>query len=216
MASLAHVTSRLGNVKPETRSIAAEVFLAAHEAGHEIWFMWGIGTSQEHRTGLALDLMVRNRSAGDWVRNYLWKHRKRLRLRHVIWEQHITSTTTRPGVRVKMEDRGNPTANHYDHVHTWHFAGKYQSPTDGDDQSDLKKGSKGDKVRRLQQFLRNNFPAYRNSVSYQRGQLIEVDGVFGRQTEAWVKEFQRRVGISRTGVVDSRTAGRLRDHGYRY
>jgi hypothetical protein len=127
--SLAYVTSRLGNVKPETRKIAEELYNAAKAAGHDIWFMWGMGTSAEHKTGLALDLMIRNEAGGDWVRNYLWTHRKRLRLRHVIWEQHITSTVNQPGKRRPMEDRGNPTANHYDHVHTWHFAGSYQTPS---------------------------------------------------------------------------------------
>lgn len=126
--SLAYVTSRLGNVKPETRKIAEELYNAAKKAGHDIWFMWGMGTSAEHKTGLALDLMVHNNAAGDFVRNYLWTNRKRLRLRHVIWEQHITSTVNQPGVRRKMEDRGNPTANHFDHVHTWHFGGQYQPP----------------------------------------------------------------------------------------
>lgn len=130
--SLAYVTSRLGNVKPETRKIAEELYNAAKAAGHDIWFMWGMGTSAEHKTGLALDLMIRNNAAGDWVRNYLWTHRKRLRLRHVIWEQHITSTVNQPGKRRLMEDRGNPTANHFDHVHTWHFAGAYQPPSGGD------------------------------------------------------------------------------------
>lgn len=126
--SLAYVTSRLGSVKPETRAIAEELYNAAKKAGHDIWFMWGMGTSAEHKTGLALDLMVHNNAAGDFVRNYLWTNRKRLRLRHVIWEQHITSTVNQPGVRRKMEDRGNPTANHFDHVHTWHFGGAYQPP----------------------------------------------------------------------------------------
>lgn len=129
--SLAYVTSRLGNVKPETRKIAEELYNAAKKAGHDIWFMWGMGTSAEHKTGLALDLMVHNNAAGDWVRNYLWTHRKRLRLRHVIWEQRITSTVNQPGKVRLMEDRGNPTANHYDHVHTWHFAGSYQAPSSG-------------------------------------------------------------------------------------
>lgn len=128
MSTFASVSKKIGKVKPETKSIAKEVYEAAKKAGHEIWYIWGMGTSVEHATGRALDLMVRNEAAGDWVRNYLWTHRKRLRLHHVIWEQHITSTTVRPGVRVKMADRGNPTANHYDHIHTLHFAGKYQAP----------------------------------------------------------------------------------------
>lgn len=128
-ASYATVSAKLGKVKPETKSISKELYDAAKAAGHEIWFMWGMGTSSEHATGRALDLMVRNEKAGDWIRNYIWTHRKRLRLQHVIWEQHITSTVTQPGVRRKMSDRGSVTENHMDHVHVLFFAGKYQAPS---------------------------------------------------------------------------------------
>lgn len=123
-----YVSSKLGSIQPATRSVAKEVFDAAKAAGHEIWFMWGMGSSAEHRTGRALDLMVRNEAGGDWIRNYLWNNRKRLRLQHVIWEQHITSTVTQPGVRRLMPDRGNSTKNHFDHNHLLLFAGAYQAP----------------------------------------------------------------------------------------
>lgn len=123
-----YVSSRLGKVDPETKLIAEEIYKATKKAGHDIWFMWGMGTSADHKTGNALDLMVRNEASGDFVRNYIWTHRKRLRLKHVIWEQHITSTVTQPGVRRKMADRGNPTANHFDHPHVLFFPGKYQAP----------------------------------------------------------------------------------------
>jgi hypothetical protein len=217
MSTWEHVSSRLGNVPAATRSIAKEIFEAAQKAGHDIWFMWGMGTSQEHRTGRALDLMVRTNAAGDWVRNYVWTHRKRLRLIHVIWEQHITSTVTRPGVRVKMEDRGNPTANHFDHNHVWFFSGAYQPPSSSTPSSTiLRAGSKGTSVRRVQRFLLNTFPAYRSSVRYMPGRYITVDGIYGRQTEAWVKEFQRRTRLSQTGQVDTATLKKLRQYGYDY
>lgn len=124
-----YVSSKLGSaLKPETRAKAKEIFDAAAKAGHEIWFMWGMGNSSEHKTGRALDLMVRNEAAGDWVRNYIWANRARLRLQHVIWEQHITSTVTQPGVRRKMPDRGNSTENHYDHNHVLFLTGAYVAP----------------------------------------------------------------------------------------
>lgn len=128
MSTWEQVSSKLGNVLPETRAIAKEVYEAAKAAGHDIWFIWGMGTSTEHKSRLALDLMVHNEAAGDWVRDYLWANRARLRVRHIIWEQHITSTVVQPGVRRKMADRGNSTANHYDHNHVWFFAGAYQPP----------------------------------------------------------------------------------------
>lgn len=128
-ASYKTVSAKLGKVHSSTRSISEEIFNAARDAGHEIWYMWGMGSSSEHATGRALDFMVRNEKAGDWIRNYIWKHRKRLRLQHVIWEQHITSTVTSPGVRRKMADRGDVTQNHMDHVHVLFFGGSYQKPS---------------------------------------------------------------------------------------
>jgi hypothetical protein len=127
-ATWEYVSSKLGAVKPETKKKAEEIFLAARKAGHEIWFMWGMGSSAEHKTGRALDLMVRNEAAGDWIRNYIWANRARLRLQHVIWEQHITSTVTQPGVRRAMADRGNSTENHYDHNHVLFLTGPYVTP----------------------------------------------------------------------------------------
>lgn len=123
-----HVSSKLGNIKSATRSVAKELYDVARANGHEIWFMWGMGSSSEHGSGRALDLMVRNEAAGDFLRDYIWKHRKRLRLRHVIWWQHILSTVVQPGVRRRMRDRGSPTNNHYDHLHVFLNSGSYQAP----------------------------------------------------------------------------------------
>lgn len=142
--SFTSVSAKLGKVQSSTKSIAKEIYDAADKAGHAPWYMWGMGSSSEHATGRALDLMVRNEAAGDWIRNYIWKHRKRLRLQHVIWEQHITSTTTSPGVRRKMADRGSVTENHMDHVHVLFFAGGYRKP--GDDDPKPKPGSKEKKT----------------------------------------------------------------------
>lgn len=123
-----YVSSKMGDIDPATKAKAKEVWTAAKNAGHEIWFIWGNGKSAEHRTGRALDLMVRNEAAGDWVYAYLWRNRARLRVQHIIWEQHITSTVTKPGQRRKMPDRGNSTKNHYDHNHVFFLPGAYVAP----------------------------------------------------------------------------------------
>lgn len=129
MTTYAYASAKLGSkLKTKTRSISKEVFDAAQKAGHDIWYMWGMGPSAEHSTGRALDLMIRNAAAGEWVRNYLWNNRKRLGLQHVIWNQRITSTVTQPGKVRKMADRGSPTKNHKDHVHVLFFDGKYEPP----------------------------------------------------------------------------------------
>lgn len=129
MTSWDKATRAIGRVQPATLNIAREVFDAAKAAGHDIHTIWGMGSSSEHSTGRALDFMVSNQAAGDFIRNYVWKHRKRLRLRHVIWWQRITSTVTSPGVVRKMKDRGNSTANHMDHPHIFVMSGAYQAPS---------------------------------------------------------------------------------------
>jgi len=134
MTEYSYASSKLGKVTGPTKDKSREIFDAAKAAGHDIWFMWGYdgdASNTEHHSGRALDLMVKNEAAGDWIRDYIWQNRERLRLQHVIWEQHITSTVTQPGVRRKMADRGNTTANHYDHVHALFFEGAYTAPGGG-------------------------------------------------------------------------------------
>lgn len=224
MNSLAFVTSKLGNVQSKTRSIATEVYNAARKNGHEVWFMWGMGGGKEHGSGYALDFMVRNEAGGDFVRNYLWANRKRLGLRHVIWEQHITSTVVSPGVRRKMSDRGNSTENHYDHNHAWFFPGTYIAPpkSGGAKPAPVKKpptkkpvkkvrtlalGNSGSDVKQLQKELKRVFPAY-------AGKLV-LDGKFGPKTLAAVRIFQARSGLARDGRVGPATRAKLKKYGVR-
>jgi len=135
MTTFAHASSKLGKVTGATKSRAKEIFDAAQDAGHDVWFMWGYdgnASNTEHHSGRALDFMVRNKAAGDWIRNYIWTNRSRLRLQHVIWYQKITSTTTYPGVVRQMADRGSVTENHKDHVHALFFTGAYTAPSRGE------------------------------------------------------------------------------------
>lgn len=227
MSTFAYASSKLGKVAPETYSIAREIHAAAAKEGHDIWFMWGIGSSGEHATGHALDLMVKNEAAGDFVRNYIWANRKRLRLRHVIWEQHITSTVVSPGVRRLMADRGNTTENHYDHNHVWFYPGPYQAPSlvvpvvkpkprpkpttkPVVKVKTLRLGSQGEDVKRLQRELNRVFPGY-------PGPALVVDGDFGKRTEEDVKEFQRRSRrrLKVDGVVGPATRALLKSYGVR-
>lgn len=78
----------------------------------------------------------------------------------------------------------------------------------------LRRGMRGPSVQHLQQFLSHTFPAYKETVSVKRWQILSVDGDFGPQTEAWVKEFQRRVRISADGVVGPQTYSELRRFGF--
>lgn len=198
MSNWDHVSSRLGNIQPATRSIAKEIYDAAAAAGHEIWFMWGMGASSEHATGRALDLMVRNKAAGDWIRNYVWANRARLRLRHVIWWQAITSTVVQPGVVRRMADRGNPTANHMDHPHIFVLPGAYQPPANQPSQGSQQDVTTPRVVRQIQQAVR-----------------VGVDGKWGPVTDRAVMAMRNVSRIHRgwpnrhRATFDTRQAQRI-------
>lgn len=219
----AFVSSKLGNVTDKARKVAREICEAAWAAGHDVWFLWGDGSEMDHKLNHTegkpvIDFMVHNEADGDWVRDYIWANRARHGLKHVIWEQHITSTVVSPGVRRAMADRGDPTANHYDHNHAEWFAGSYvppSQPSPPSGESVLKVGSNGAEVLKLQDFFKNNFPGYRAYVDVRRGDMIDTDGDFGPQTAAWVREFQRRTSIGVDGEVGPQTRSKLKQYGYK-
>jgi hypothetical protein len=73
----------------------------------------------------------------------------------------------------------------------------------------LKVGSRGPLVTKLQAGLLRTFPSYAEPIRSAGG----ADGVFGKGTEAVVKEFQRRVGIASDGEVGPTTRIYLARHG---
>lgn len=66
----------------------------------------------DHAQGLALDLMV-DTATGNQIAEYVLAHQSQFGVKYVIWRQRINMGSGWE----HMEDRGSPTANHYDHVH---------------------------------------------------------------------------------------------------
>lgn len=64
----------------------------------------------------------------------------------------------------------------------------------------IKLGAEGSAVRALQTRLRDGYSAYR----HEHGAMV-VDGDFGKTTDAWVREFQQRSGLTVDGVVGPAT-----------
>jgi hypothetical protein len=81
---------------------------------------------------------------------------------------------------------------------------KAATPTPAPASTDLGKGSKGAAVKTLQAGLNRIFPSYSK---------LKVDGEYGANTEAVVKEFQRRAKLAVTGKVDARTRAQLGHYG---
>lgn len=132
------VVTTLGPIKEDTKKVAYEVVKAAKNAGYPIYFVWGIGSTGDHKKGMALDFMVYDKgtvahpgpirkSVGDWIANYLWTHRKRLGVRYTIYNRRIRSVTgTPPNVWLKYSG-SDP---HTNHVHMSRIANppKYSPP----------------------------------------------------------------------------------------
>jgi murein DD-endopeptidase MepM/ murein hydrolase activator NlpD len=81
----------------------------------------------DHPSGRAVDIMISSafpnyRSAeavayGNQIATWVRAHQKQLGVQYIIWRQHIWNVERASEGWRLMADRGNPTANHMDHVH---------------------------------------------------------------------------------------------------
>ncbi|WP_330230552.1 hypothetical protein [Nocardia sp. NBC_00508] len=67
----------------------------------------------DHGAGLALDFMTPDSARGDAIAEFVLNNKRRFGVTYVIWRQRYNDGSGWS----YMEDRGSPTANHYDHVH---------------------------------------------------------------------------------------------------
>ncbi|MBF6193868.1 hypothetical protein U3653_18270 [Nocardia sp. CDC186] len=67
----------------------------------------------DHGAGLALDFMTPDPARGDAIAEFVLANQQRFGVTYVIWRQRYNDGSGWS----YLEDRGSPTANHYDHVH---------------------------------------------------------------------------------------------------
>jgi hypothetical protein len=96
---------------------AVKVYRAVCASFPELTTYGGQDGHGEHVNGQAIDFMVPNSGVGQRLADYLYAHHAEFDLFDIIWSQRIwTIERSGEGFR-SMEDRGSPTANHFDHVH---------------------------------------------------------------------------------------------------
>jgi peptidoglycan hydrolase-like protein with peptidoglycan-binding domain len=59
----------------------------------------------------------------------------------------------------------------------------------------VRKGSKGDAVKAVQEVMKFH------DLSGGEGPEIHVDGIFGPQTDSWIRGFQTALGVASDGIV---------------
>lgn len=78
------------------------------------------GDSEDHGSGLAIDLMA-DKAKGDEIVAYLTQNYKALGIKYIIWQQrfycNLPNIYGPANTWNLMDDRGGDTANHMDHVH---------------------------------------------------------------------------------------------------
>lgn len=105
----------LGAVKPWVKQ-------AANEVGNRfgVQTIYGVGSREtansDHPKGLALDFMC-DSAQGDQISSFLQANYAIYNITYIIWKQRIWNVSRASEGWRQMEDRGSPTANHFDHVH---------------------------------------------------------------------------------------------------
>lgn len=77
----------------------------------------------------------------------------------------------------------------------------------------FKKGDKGDNVKKINDFYYKHFPSYGTVLN--RNKENVKGNLFGENTEAWTKEFQKRTGLEVDGYIGPLTLAKLEKYGFK-
>jgi uncharacterized protein YraI len=107
------------HLEPNLSSNARSVYRAVCAAFGDTVSSFGgyrAGDDGDHGTGRAVDITVSGEPGWDITR-YVQAHARDLGVTYVIYQQQIWFVGDPAGQWKAMEDRGDKTANHFDHVH---------------------------------------------------------------------------------------------------
>ncbi|TSD62431.1 M23 family metallopeptidase [Aeromicrobium piscarium] len=104
-------------VEQELQPATIKVYRAVCAAWpDEVTTYYGFAPRGEHATGHSLDIMISGRTGWD-IAYWLQENHEELGIEYVIHAQKIWSVPRAAEGWRPMEDRGDPTQNHFDHVH---------------------------------------------------------------------------------------------------
>lgn len=78
----------------------------------------------------------------------------------------------------------------------------------------FKKGDKGENVEKINKFFYDVFPTYATTLKRNKNNLKGT--LFGENTLAWVKEFQKRSKLKVDGYIGPLTIKEMQKHGFKY
>lgn len=147
---------------------------------------------------------------GQWLADALVAGRDS-RIKYLIWNHRICAGNGGPQPWVWRPYSGANAHEHHVHVsvvatsacedrRTWNIGGSANPVLPTSSGRTLFKGMSGDDVTNLQKVLTSRYPAYAK---------FGVTGYFGPDTEASVREFQRRSGLTADGIAGPKTLGAL-------
>lgn len=207
------VHTGLGITNTHTIAAAHEVANAARKAGHQLFFVFGIGPTGDHLAGRAVDWSVyddgtvsdpgpERPAVGRWLANYLWVNRKRLGIYYMIWSRRIIFTkTSRTGTSPNTwhtygnrPGQGDPHTNHV-HVSFLESPPPYQPPVPPSAKTTLY-------VAHLKYNL-DHFKTtkYRGEMAVAKkllvkavGAKLDPNGIGGPGTDAAIRAYQKKIG----------------------
>lgn len=77
----------------------------------------------------------------------------------------------------------------------------------------FRKGDKGENVEKINEFYYNTFPAYAKTLNRVAKNVRGT--LFGDNSVAWTKEFQKRTGLEQDGNVGPLTLAKLKEFGFK-
>lgn len=75
-------------------------------------------------------------------------------------------------------------------------------------------GDSGDNIKKINDFYYNVFPAYEKALKRNKKNL--KGKLFGENTQAWTKEFQKNTGLKPDGNIGPLTLAKMVEFGFKY